>query len=96
MGLINRNKSYEGEYLETELERITTQNIPIQALSPMYYTERNKGVMPETNIRTDRWEIAQNAMGHVSRAKIAKREQGQGVQSTTGESIQGGAQEGTK
>lgn len=88
MGLINRNTSYVGVKLETELEKITTQKIPITATTPMYYTERNKGVMPETDIRTDRWEIAQNAMGHVSRAKIAKRE-------TPGESIQGGA-EGTE
>lgn len=82
MGLIKINTSYEGVRLETELEKMTTQKIPIKATTPMYYTERKDGVKPETDIRTDRWEIAQNAMGGISRAKIAKRE-------TPGEPTQG-------
>ena len=49
--------------------------------APIIYTERRDGVNPAYNIRTDRWEIAQNAMEQVGNnkskiiaMKIAQRE----------------------
>lgn len=67
------NKSYEGEPLEHTLARITTTKEPIEATSPQMYTERSQGVLPETDIRTDRWEIAREAMDKVHKTQIAKR-----------------------
>lgn len=65
----------DAESIERYCERITTTNEPVEATVPMIYTERSKGVLPETDIRTDRWEVAQNAMERVAGAKRAKREE---------------------
>ena len=54
---------------------------PIEDGAPIIYTERKDGVNPAYNIRTDRWEIAQDAMEQVGNnkskiiaMKIAQRE----------------------
>lgn len=67
------NQSYKGEPLEEKLQRIVETKEPVEATSPRMYTERAQGVLPETDIRTDRWEIAQEAMNRVSKSQIAKR-----------------------
>lgn len=71
----------EGEYIEEKVRRITENNEPIEDGAPIIYTERKDGVNPAYNIRTDRWEIAQNAMEQVGNnkskiiaMKIAQRE----------------------
>lgn len=64
---------FDAVSLEQELQIATTTNAPIEATSPMIYTERKDGVKPEYDIRTDRWEIAQQAMDHVAASYKAKR-----------------------
>ena len=71
----------EGEYLEEKVRRITENGEPIGDGAPIVYTERKDGVNPAYNIRTDRWEIAQDAMEQVGSnkskiiaMKIAQRE----------------------
>ena len=71
----------EGEYIEEKVRRITENNEPIEDGAPIIYTERKDGVNPAYNIRTDRWEIAQDAMEQVGNnkskiiaMKIAQRE----------------------
>jgi hypothetical protein len=68
------NKSYEGETLEQKIERITTNKEPISDGAPLIYTERKDGVQAGYNIRTDRFEIAIDAMDKVQKSKIAQRE----------------------
>lgn len=75
-GKLKVNNSYEGIPLEYQLEKITTERAPIEATSPIVFTERKDGVAPEYDIRTDRWEIAQEAMDKVSKSSIAKRMKG--------------------
>lgn len=70
----------EGESLEEKMRRVTTTNEPIENVAPLLYTERKEGVLPECDIRTDRWEIAQNAMGAVSKSYAAKRENRQKIE----------------
>lgn len=70
----------EGETIENKCARIVENNEPISDGAPLIYTEKGKGVLPEYNIRTDKWEIAQDAMNKVTREKIAK-----GIQLETGE-----------
>lgn len=83
---IDINKSYQGETIEEMLERLTTTNEPIDSATvPPMYTERADGVLPETNIRTDRWEIAREAMEAVSKAGIAKRKSPEGHGETSGD-----------
>ena len=62
----------DGESIETKVRRITENNEPITDGAPIIYTNRDDGVLPAYNIRTDRWEIAQQAMDAVNQANLAK------------------------
>lgn len=62
----------EGESIENKVRRITESNEPITDGAPIIYTNRDDGVLPAYNIRTDRWEIAQQAMDAVNQANLAK------------------------
>lgn len=60
-GKIKKNTSYEGECIEQQLRRkMAGEEIDIKAKSLMY-TEDGKGVNPMTDIRTDKWAVAQEA-----------------------------------
>ena len=74
-GLINRNESVVGISIERKVERITESKEPITDGAPIIYTERKEGVIPAYDVRTDRFEIAVEAMGKVVKSNIAKREQ---------------------
>lgn len=67
------NDIYEANSIEIEMQIAETARQPIEATSPIIYTERNKGVEPQYDIRADRWEIAQNAMNAVAKSIAAKR-----------------------
>lgn len=78
----NRKKDYslfkpietiEGERIEEKMRRVIDNKEPITDGAPIIYTERSMGVMPEYNIRTDRWDIAQHAMEVNRKAVSAKR-----------------------
>lgn len=62
----------DGESIENKVRRITENNEPITDGAPIIYTNREDGVLPAYNIRTDRWDIAQEAMDAVNQANIAK------------------------
>lgn len=72
---IKVNKGYPGETIEKKVARILNNKEPIKDGAPLIYTERKEGVKPSYNIRTDRFEIAVEAMQGVSKAHIAKREE---------------------
>lgn len=67
-------ETYEGETIETKVARIVQEKAPITDGAPIIYTDREQGVLPAYNVRTDRWEIAENAMDKVNAAKFAKRD----------------------
>ena len=62
----------DGESIEDKVKRITENNEPITDGAPIIYTNRDDGVLPAYNIRTDRFEIAQAAMDAVNQANLAK------------------------
>ena len=62
----------DGESMENKVRRVTENNEPITDGAPIIYTNREDGVLPAYNIRTDRWEIAQQAMDAVNQANLAK------------------------
>jgi hypothetical protein len=64
----------EGEPIEHKIERIVNNKEPITDGAPAIYTERKDGVVSAYNIRTDRWEIASEAMDKVSGSIQAKRD----------------------
>lgn len=69
------NKSYVAETIEQKVYRITNNKEPIKDGAPLIYTDRKDGVKPEYDIRTDRFEIAVEAMSHVDKSHKAKREE---------------------
>lgn len=69
---IKKNDSYEAEPMEVKLRRATEEKKPIEAVAPMIYTEKSKGVIPEHDIRTDRFELAQKAMEKLNSVKFAE------------------------
>lgn len=62
----------EGETIEDKCARIVDNNEPITDGAPMIYTKRSEGVKQEYNIRTDKFEVAQEAMERVTEAKKNK------------------------
>lgn len=71
---ITRNESYEGETLETKVQRMVRNGEPLDKSVPLYYTERKEGVRPEFNIRTDKFDLALDAMEIAQKGYLAKRE----------------------
>lgn len=67
------NDIFEGLSIEREMERAETAKQPISQSAPIIYTERKDGVQPQYDIRTDRFEIAQDAMGKVAASIAARR-----------------------
>lgn len=73
--MLSVNNGYEAVTLEQKIEKIMNAKEPIDETAPIIYTERKNGVQPEYNIRTDRFEIALEAMDKVSSSYQAKREE---------------------
>lgn len=66
------NESVEGQSIEERMRQATISGQPIESAAPMIYTDKKDGVLPQYDIRTDRWDIALNATDKVARAQIAK------------------------
>ena len=74
---ITKNDSYEAEPLEVKLRRATEEKFFNDTATTEIYTEKSKGVIPEYDIRTDRFELAQAAMEKLNSVKfsdVAKNE----------------------
>jgi len=67
------NNSVEGETIEKKVQRIMNNNEGISDGAPIIYTERNEGVVPEFDIRSDRFDLALDAMDKVHGEHLTKR-----------------------
>lgn len=92
--LFNEEEYVEGETIEEKVRRVVEEKEPIDDGAPIIYTDESRGVMAQYNIRTDRWEIAQEMMDTAYKAEIAKaknfgqkqdEEQGQGTEDKGGQ-----------
>ena len=70
---IGGNRELWGDEYEIKVRRITESKEPITDGAPVIYTDRKEGTKPEFNIRTDRFDIALDAMDYVNRSRTAKR-----------------------
>ena len=61
----------EGESILTKVRRILDENEPLTDGAPLIYTPKEDGVKPEFDIRTDKWQIAINAMDKVNAYKLS-------------------------
>lgn len=59
----------EGESLELKIDRMTQNNEPIGDSAPLIYTARKDGVIAAYDIRTDKWDIALDAMEKVNKTR---------------------------
>lgn len=62
----------EGETLTKKIQRILDENEPLTDGAPIIYTPKQAGVREDCNIRTDKWEIAMNAMDRVNNYKLSE------------------------
>ena len=60
--------SYVAETIEQKVRRIVNNKEPIKDGSPLLYQERKDGVQPSYNIKTDRWDVAVEAMDKVTKS----------------------------
>lgn len=67
-------ETFDGETIEQRVRKLLANNEPIKDGAPEIFTERKDGVQPQYNIRTDRWELATEAMDLISKQTIAKRD----------------------
>ncbi|AXH76221.1 MAG: hypothetical protein [Microviridae sp.] len=65
----------EGETIEDKVNRLVQNKEPIKDGVPIIFTDRKDGVNQAYNIRTDRWEVAVDAMERLAKSKIAKRDE---------------------
>ena len=65
-------ESYEGESIEKKVSKLIENNEPITDGAPIIFTEKKDGVLPQYDIRTDKWDVAQSAMDLANASKIAK------------------------
>lgn len=75
--MLKHNTSVEGETIEQKVNRIMNNGDPITDGAPQIYTERIEGVIPEYNIRSDRFDLALDAQEKIVKQRIAKREENQ-------------------
>ena len=69
-----RTTRNEGETIEQKVRRIVENGEAIDDGAETIYTERKDGVIAGYNPRTDRFDVALEAMDLVSASKRAKRE----------------------
>lgn len=75
LGGISKNTATTGESIETKLKRVLETGEPIAEDCSPIFQERKAGVEAQYDIRTDRWNIAVEAMDKASRSTLAKRQE---------------------
>lgn len=70
-----KKPAYPAETIENKVFRITNNKEPIKDGAPLVYQTRAEGINPQYDIRTDRWEIALDAMSTVNKTHVAKRDE---------------------
>lgn len=65
-------ETVEGETIEQKVFRLVQNKEPIKDGAPEIFTEKALGVQSAYNIRTDRWELATEAMDKIIASKTAE------------------------
>lgn len=84
-------EDYQGQSIEDRCKKLVETGEPIKDTSPLIYTPKEKGVMPQYDVRADKWEIAQEAMDRVNKERIAKGQQPKNEEKKKEDTTQGGA-----
>lgn len=82
---IHYNESYEGETIEAKIRRMLLNKEPIKDPGTMLqYSDRADGVLPEYDIRTDKWENAVELADKVQKTYQAQRDERLGKKAKEG------------
>lgn len=65
----------EGEIIEKKIQRIMDEKTPIDDSAPIIYTEKKNGINPAHDVRTDRFDLAIEAMEIETKNRIAANEE---------------------
>lgn len=65
----------EGEIIEKKIQRIMDEKTPIDDSAPIIYTEKKNGINPAHDVRTDRFDLALEAMEIETKNRIAANEE---------------------
>lgn len=65
---------YKADCIEVKIEKLVSNKEPIGKDVPLRYTERKDGIIKDYDVRTDRFEVARDAMEKVHKTNIAKRD----------------------
>ena len=71
---IHTNVATPGQSLEEFLRKARQGKEPIQATAKITYNDRKDGVLPQHDIRTDRFELALMATDRVHASQAAQRQ----------------------
>lgn len=63
-------ETFEGETIEDKVRRIVENKEPIGDNATMIYTNYKDGVIKAYDIRTDKWDVALDAMNNVNKMKM--------------------------
>ena len=74
-GRISTDICKDGVSIEEQMRIALKSGEPIQAAANLQYSERKDGVLPEFDIRTDRFEYARMATDKVHASSYAARQQ---------------------
>lgn len=67
-------KAYVAESLEEKLRRVKNNGEAIKDKAPLIYTDRKDGVLPDYDIRTDKYEYLVEGYDKAAKSKRAKRD----------------------
>lgn len=70
--VLKGGETFEGETIEERVRRITLTGEPIKDGAPIIYTEKADGVLPQYNIKTDKWDVAVEALDLLAKTEAAK------------------------
>lgn len=71
------NTSTEADHFHVKIAKMLENKEPIEAVTPLIYTARKDGVIPQYDIRADKWDIAMEARNEIERmiaTKVAEAE----------------------
>lgn len=71
---IKGQQTYTAESLEKKLQRVMSNNEAIKDSAPLIYTDRKDGVLPDYDMRTDKYEYLVDGFDKAAKSKRAKRD----------------------
>lgn len=68
-------KLAEGESIETRVRKMVESGEPITDTAPLIYTEKKDGIISDYDIRSDKFDVALEALDTLGKTSIAKNNQ---------------------